>query len=419
MYRTIVFSLLILTLFSVDIYSLQLRKTVFSSRRSLFFFRILVISSTFISIIYLIFDDFFNNTYPFLRVSIQLFISIAFFSKLMIVIFLTIDDGYRLLRFIKNFIIRLFYPKRIDNCSPITRSKFLSKLGIGLVSIPAIGLTYGVAFGAHDYKVRKIAIYLDNLPLCLEGIRMGHISDIHCGSFFNKRAVENGVAMFMREKPDIVFFTGDLVNNLGIEVRDYANIFSRIKAPLGSFSVLGNHDYGDYVKWNSVAAKEANFRSVIEAHKKLSWRLLMDENINLKIDGENISIIGVQNWGARGHFPKYGDLKKACNGVPNSNLKILLSHDPSHWESEILPKFSFIDITLSGHTHGMQFGVEIDNNYKWSPVQYLYKQWAGLYHKNSQYLYVNRGFGYIGFPGRVGIPPELTVIELRKKHSLV
>ena len=216
--------------------------------------------------------------------------------------------------------------------------------------------------------------------------------------------------MLMKEKPDIAFFTGDLVNDRALEVREYIDIFNKIKAPLGVHSVLGNHDYGDYFQWPSVEAKTSNLADLRKAHQLLGWNLMLDENRAIRVDGEEIGLIGIQNWGA-GNFAKYGNLQKAYQHTEDFPVKILLSHDPSHWQAQVLPKFKDIDLALAGHTHGMQFGVEIAG-LKWSPVQYRYKQWAGLYTENDQHLYVNRGFGYLGYPGRVGILPEIAISEL-------
>jgi predicted MPP superfamily phosphohydrolase len=248
------------------------------------------------------------------------------------------------------------------------------------------------------------------LPKEFHGIKLAQISDIHAGSFFNKRAVAGGIEMLMGEKPDLIFFTGDLVNTQTDEVNKYFDIFNKVKAPLGTYSILGNHDYGDYRSWASADAKRKNLLDMIEAHKLLGWDLLLNENRTLELGGEKISIIGVENWGA-GRFTKYGDIVKATQNINESSVKLLLSHDPSHWDAQIRPDYSDIDVMFAGHTHGFQFGVEL-GNFKWSPAQYAYKQWADLYQKGNQKLYVNRGFGFIGYPGRIGIAPEITVFEL-------
>lgn len=298
----------------------------------------------------------------------------------------------------------------------IPRSEFLVKAAVLAGTVPLIGTGYGILIGAHDYRIRRVTLRLKNLPKPFHGMRIAQLSDIHSGSFFNKRAVAGGVEMLLREKPDVVFFTGDLVNNTADEVQDYFSIFGKIKAPLGVFSTLGNHDYGDYVAWESAAAKAKNLQAVQQAHKLLDWDLLMDENRTLRQGGDELSIIGIQNWGKS--FVKHGNLAKAHQNTGNAAVKLLLSHDPSHWDAQVRPAYPDIDVAFAGHTHGAQFGVET-GGIKWSPVKYMYPQWAGLYEQPTasggiQRLYVNRGFGYLGFPGRVGMPPEITVFELER-----
>ncbi|HQQ83300.1 MAG TPA: metallophosphoesterase, partial [Cyclobacteriaceae bacterium] len=265
--------------------------------------------------------------------------------------------------------------------------------------------------GAHDYRVRKVTVKLKNLPKSFDGLRIGQISDIHSGSFWNKTAVKGGTEMLMAEKPDVIMFTGDLVNNDSTEIKEYFPIFDKLRAPLGVFSVTGNHDYGDYKRWESEALKQANFKNLVEAHKLMGYDLLMNEHRFLSQGPDKIAIIGNENWGVR--FSKHGKLDQAVKGTDEAAVKILLSHDPTHWDAQVRPNYPDIDLTLAGHTHGFQFGVEI-GGIKWSPVQYVYRQWADLYKEGEQYIYVNRGFGYLGYPGRVGMPPELTILELKR-----
>ncbi len=345
-----------------------------------------------------------------LRTVILVTTFINVFSKVFASLFLVMDDMIRLGQWTWQYFQPQVTPTTTDNA--ISRSDFLSKVALGAAVIPVATFSFGIISGAHDYRTRRLTIALPNLPKEFDGIRIGQLSDIHSGSFFNKKAVLGGVEMMINEKPDVLFFTGDLVNNESTEVTDYIDIFGKLDAPLGVFSILGNHDYGDYKSWESAAAKHKNLDDLKTAHKQLGWDLLLNENRYLQVDGEKIAIIGVENWGARG-FTKYGNLKNAYQGVKNAPVKLLLSHDPSHWDAQIRPEYSDIDLTLSGHTHGFQFGVEI-GNFKWSPSQYFYKQWAGLYSEDNQHIYVNRGFGFIGYPGRVGIAPEITVIELTK-----
>ena len=291
----------------------------------------------------------------------------------------------------------------------IPRSTFLSWLGLGLGGTLFGTLLFG--FGnKYNYQIKKIKLSFKNLPEAFKGMRMVHISDIHSGSFQDIRAVNKGIDLILKQQPDLIVFTGDLVNDRATEMEPYQNSFGRLTAPLGVFSTLGNHDYGDYVQWPTAQAKIDNLESLKKVHANMGWRLLMNEHVVLDKKGEKIALLGIENWGAKARFPKYGKMDLAYPGTENIPFKILLSHDPSHWDAQILPEYPSIDLMLSGHTHGMQFGLE-NPYFKWSPVQWMYKQWAGLYEQGAQKLYVNRGYGFIGYPGRVGILPEITVIE--------
>lgn len=292
----------------------------------------------------------------------------------------------------------------------IPRSTFLSWLGLGLGGTLFGTLLFG--FGnKYKYQIKKIKLSFSNLPEAFKGMRMVHISDIHSGSFQDIRAVNKGIDLILKQQPDLIVFTGDLVNDRATEMEPYQNSFGRLTAPLGVFSTLGNHDYGDYVQWPTPQAKIDNLEALKKVHANMGWRLLMNEHVVLEKNGEKIALLGIENWGAKARFPKYGKMDLAYTGTENIPFKILLSHDPSHWDAQILPEYPGIDLMLSGHTHGMQFGLE-NPYFKWSPVQWMYKQWAGLYEQGAQKLYVNRGYGFIGYPGRVGILPEITVIEL-------
>lgn len=291
----------------------------------------------------------------------------------------------------------------------IPRSTFLSWLGLGLGGTLFGTLLFG--FGnKYNYQVKKIKLRFDNLPDAFKGMRMVHISDIHSGSFQDIRAVNKGIDLILKQQPDIIVFTGDLVNDRATEMEPYQNSFARLTAPLGVYSTLGNHDYGDYVQWPSAQAKIDNLEALKKVHANMGWKLLMNEHVILEKKSEKIALLGIENWGAKARFPKYGKMDLAYPGTENIPFKILMSHDPSHWDAQILPEYPSIDLMLSGHTHGMQFGLE-NPYFKWSPVQWMYKQWAGLYEQGNQKLYVNRGYGFIGYPGRVGILPEITVIE--------
>lgn len=366
----------------------------------------------------LVFTGFIDRSNPYLRLIFFGGLILNYFPKLVLLLFLVLDDVRRLFTWIWNFISPATSQTEItttetaiEATTGITRSDFIVKTGLVVASLPLVATAHGIISGAYDYKVRRHILTFPNLPKAFDGIRIGQLSDIHSGSFFNKTAVEGGVDMLLAEKPDVIFFTGDLVNDMANEVQDYFPIFSKIKAPLGVYSVLGNHDYGDYVAWNSLAAKKKNLQDLKDAHKLLNWDLLLNENKKLKVGNDEIGLIGVENWGLG--FVQHGQLDKAYAGTENLPFKILLSHDPTHWDAQIRPQFGDIDLTLSGHTHGMQFGIQL-GDFEWSPSQWRYKQWGGLYTENNQKLYVNRGFGFIGLPGRIGMPPEITILELRR-----
>jgi predicted MPP superfamily phosphohydrolase/uncharacterized membrane protein len=293
----------------------------------------------------------------------------------------------------------------------IPRSEFLLKAGLLASALPIASLGYGVASGAYDYVVIPHTLYLPNLPKKFDGIRLAQISDIHSGSFYNKKAVLGGVEMLLREKADFIFFTGDLVNKISSEMKDYQDIFSKVKAPLGVYSSLGNHDYGDYSEWASPAAKKKNLDDLKTTHKNMGWDLILNSNRRLKVDGEEIGILGVENWGSMSRFPKYGRVDLALQNTDDLPVKLLLSHDPSHWRAQVL-NYKQVDMMFSGHTHGMQLGVKTPD-FQWSPIEYVYKEWSGLYREGDQQLYVNTGYGFLGYPGRVGILPEITIFTLK------
>jgi uncharacterized protein len=353
-----------------------------------------------------------------MRTVIMVGVFINYVSKIFVVLFLLIDDLGRLVR----WIVSKFSGTSAQGVSSnnpigggaITRSEFLMKTAVVAGAVPALALTWGIISGAHDYRIRRVKLALKNLPKQFEGMTIAQISDIHSGSFFNRVAVKGGIEMLMKEKPDMVFFTGDLVNNLATEVQEYIDIFNKVKAPLGVYSTLGNHDFADYVNWQGdTRAKQQNLKDLMHAHKVMGYDLLMDENRFIEQGGEKLAIIGVQNISGQNRFRSYGNLEKAHRGTEEAPVKLLLSHDPTHWDKEVNTKYKDIDVMFSGHTHGTQFGINI-GDYTWSPAQYAYKQWAGLYEEGDQKLYVNRGYGYIGYPGRVGMPPEITVFELVK-----
>jgi len=333
-----------------------------------------------------------------------------FIAKIIASLFFLLDDTRRILQWGGVKALEIAGSSTQVKNDAIPRSIFLSWLGLGIGGSLFGSLLYGFN-NKYRYKVEKIKLCFDHLPAAFKGMKIVQISDIHSGSLTDIRAVEKGVQRIMGLKADIIFFTGDLVNNVADEMDQLKNVFSGLNAPLGVYSILGNHDYGDYVQWESAEAKKANLDKLKSIHKEMGWKLLLNEHVPIEKDGQSIALIGIENWGAKARFSKYGDLSAAYKGTESYPFKILLSHDPSHWEAEVCKEYTDIDLVFSGHTHGMQFGVEIPG-FRWSPVQYVYKQWAGLYHSNRQKLYVNRGFGFLGYPGRVGILPEITFMEL-------
>ena len=328
-------------------------------------------------------------------------------AKFAWLVFMLLDDLVRLVR----------YTGEASSTSPttktISRSEFLVTSGALAAGTIFSTLMYGIVQGAHNYQVHVRKLKLKNLPQAFQGFRIVQISDVHSGSFWSKEGVAKGIQKILDQKPDAIFFTGDLVNNTSDEFDGFKNIFGKLQAPYGVYSVLGNHDYGDYYRWPSKdgMTKEQNLQNLKNHHADMGWNLLMNENKLIEKDGEKLAILGVENWSAHKRFPKYGSLAQAYKGAEHVENKLLLSHDPSHWRAEVLSEYPSIDAMFAGHTHGMQFGIDT-KYYKWSPVKYQYPEWADLYEEQGQYLYVNRGFGYLGYPGRVGFLPEITVFEL-------
>jgi len=341
--------------------------------------------------------------------SLGFFISLFIFQAI-IIISLFFEDIIRIPQaiyslFNQGFNGQEYFPKR---------RKFLSQLALILASIPFGALMYGMYRGKYNYKVMSYEIEFDDLPNSFDGFTISHISDIHCGSFDNYEKVKYGIELINKQKSDVIMFTGDIVNNISAELDTWKDLFSELTAKHGIYSVLGNHDYGDYMQWNSDDEKIKNFENLKKIQQQMGFRLLLNENDSIINGSESIAVVGVENWGAGG-FKKAGDLKKATSGLSSKEFKILLSHDPSHWNAEVTPSENYFPLTLSGHTHGMQFGIDIPGWIKWSPIKWRYPQFAGLYKKAKEYLYVNRGFGYLAYPGRVGMWPEITVITLKKK----
>ncbi len=333
-----------------------------------------------------------------------------FFAKLVGSVVFMMDDIRRMAVWLMSKFFREAGAQYMGEGNTIPRSGFLSWLGLILGGTLFGTLLYGFN-NKYNYQIRKLQLSFANLPPAFKGLRIVHISDIHSGSFHDKAAVHKGIKMILQQEADLILFTGDLVNDRADEMTEYMDIFNTLKAPMGVYSSLGNHDYGDYVSWPSAMAKTENLERLKQVHANLGWRLLMNEHVVIEKEGDMIAVLGIENWGAKGRFPKYGKMHEAYPGTEKIPFKILLSHDPSHWDAEVITKYPDIDLMLAGHTHGMQFGLE-NPYFKWSPVKWMYKQWAGLYEEGKQKLYVNRGYGFIGYPGRVGILPEITVIEL-------
>ncbi len=328
--------------------------------------------------------------------------------NLITIFFLFSEDIYRLL--IGGY-RRLFGDER--EFSLPERRRFLSLIALGLASLPFGALLYGMYRGKYRFRVLNYDLEFKDLPEEFHNYTITQISDVHSGSFDNRKKIEYGVSLINKQKSDVILFTGDMVNNKTSEMEPWADLFATLEAPDGKYSVLGNHDYGDYIPWDTEEAKAQNLEDLKALQRQMGFDLLLNENRYLKKGGGKIALIGVENWG-RGGFKKAGDLKKASEGIAPADFKILLSHDPSHWEDKVIHDDLHYHLTLSGHTHGMQFGIEIPGWVKWSPVKWRYKYWAGIYEELGQFINVNRGFGFLGYPGRVGIWPEITVIRLRK-----
>jgi len=333
-------------------------------------------------------------------------------GKILILLVMLVDDIRRLGTWL---ITSLAYNSAAssDASNTIDRSLFLKRTALVLGGLSLLGFTYGIR-NRYSYRVRKIKLRSAAIPESFKGMKIVQVSDIHTGSFDNHEAVAHGIQRVMDQNADLILFTGDLVNNHSEEVDPkYQEIFARLKAPMGVYSTLGNHDYGDYVEWSSKQAKIDNLDNLKHIHASMGWKLMMNEHVILERGNDKIALIGIENWSAKANFPKYGNMSKAYDGLKEKNIpfKILMSHDPSHWHAQVIPEYGDVNLTLSGHTHGMQFGVDT-KYFKWSPVQYMYNEWAGLYTQGEQHLYVNRGFGFLGYPGRLGVMPEITVIEL-------
>lgn len=394
-------------------YSYQAIKTFTSNRWLIFVYFLFVIMVVGNLLFYTVVLERSTSNEPRLMYAIGFFISLFVF-QILVTILLLGEDIFRIPQGIYAYFSKM--PDQVQFLPQ--RRKLISQIAIGLAAIPFASLLYGMFRGKYNFKVLSYKLEYDDLPEAFEGFKIAQISDIHSGSFDNPKKVQYGVDLVNDQDADVVFFTGDLVNNRAEEVLPWIQTFKKIDAKHGVYSILGNHDYGDYSPWESPEAKKKNMEDLKKAQKKMGWDLLLNESRFIEKQGQRIAILGVENWGSGG-FKKAGDLNKALNDVAAEDFKILMSHDPSHWEAEVIPHPFNIHLTLSGHTHGMQFGIEIPGWIKWSPIKWRYKQWAGIYEKSKQRLNVNRGFGYLAYPGRVGIWPEVTVITLTKAKTSV
>ena len=391
-------------------YSYQAIKTFTSNRWILFAYFLFVVMVVGNLIFYTLILDRSTANEPKLMYAIGFFLSLFVF-QILVTIFLMGEDIFRIPQGIYAYFSKIpdqnqFLPQR---------RKLISQIAVGLAAIPFTSLLYGMFRGKYNFKVLTYELEYDDLPEAFEGFKITQISDIHSGSFDNAKKVQYGVDLVNAQGSDVVFFTGDLVNNKAEEILPWIETFKKINAKHGVYSVLGNHDYGDYMRWESPEAKKKNMQALEKAQKQMGWDLLLNQSRFIEKDGQRIAVIGVENWGSG--FKQDGDLNKALTDVSEKDFKILMSHDPSHWEAEVLPHPFKIHLTLSGHTHGMQFGIEIPGWIKWSPVKWRYKQWAGVYQESDQRLNVNRGFGYLAYHGRVGIWPEVSVITLTKSKK--
>lgn len=335
------------------------------------------------------------------------FVILSFVPKLISLIVLLGEDIIRVFQSVGNY----FSASKVQVPE---RRAFISKVALGLAAIPFASIIYGVIKGKYNYKVIQHTLFFDDLPDAFDGYKLTQISDVHSGSFDNAEKIQYGIDLINEQESDVILFTGDIVNNVASEMDPWIPYFKQLNAKDGKYSVLGNHDYGEYVHFNTKEEKEKNFEAIKGIHPKIGFNLLLNENVYLEKGNDKIALIGVENWGTR--FKKAGDLQRAAAGINKEDFKILMSHDPSHWNEEVKKHKDNYHLTLSGHTHGMQFGIEIPG-IRWSPVQYVYKHWAGIYEEFGSYINVNRGFGFLAFPGRVGIWPEVTVITLKKKKQ--
>lgn len=399
---------LFLFLLIIEVYFFQVLKTLIKSKRILLLIEF--VSMLFLSyIIYTVlqFDRSVGQTQQFM--SGMGFLVIIYVPKLFLTLVLLSEDVFRLAAGTVNYFLNRDRKEEFFD----SRRKFVSKVGLGLAAVPFLSLIYGVSVGKYNFKVIKQRIFFPDLPEAFDGFTITHISDVHSGSFDNAEKINYAIDLVNEQNSDMILFTGDIVNTAAKEMEPWIDTFNRIKKhEFGKYSVLGNHDYGEYVTWPTEQAKEDNFEAIKNLYGQIGFKLMLNEHTFIQKGDDKIALVGVENWGI--NFKQVGDLKKAAGVLKKEDFKILMSHDPSHWDHVVQHDDKNFHLTLSGHTHGMQFGIEIPGYFKWSLAQYVYKQWAGLYENLGRYIYVNRGFGFHAYPGRVGIMPEITVIQLKK-----
>ena len=396
----------------IEIYAFQAFKTIFRARWIIIAYEVLSAAI----VVYLIYSfSQFDRTVGQNKQSLFTIglLLVVYVPKIFLMIFMFGEDLFRIVRGITNYFVEY------DNSGSYipARRKFVSQIALVVAAIPFASLIYGIFEGKYNFKVIKQQVFFPDLPDAFDGFKVTQISDIHSGSFDNPEKIQYAIDLINQQETDLILFTGDIVNTHAKEMLPWIEIFKKIhSAEYGKYSVLGNHDYGEYVTWPNKQQKEDNFQAIKDLHQKIDFKLLLNEHIFIEKDNQRIAIVGVENWGK--NFKQAGDLRKASEGLTAQDFKILMSHDPSHWELQVKEDQKHFQLTLAGHTHGMQFGIEIPGVFKWSPVQYVYKQWAGLYENLGRYIYVNRGFGFHAYPGRVGIMPEITVLELKKGTSV-
>ena len=398
--------------FIIESYAYQALKTLVSNKSFLLSYKI--ISFLILAFIVYSFTKFDRSVGQTRQTMLTMgLVLLVYVPKIILTLLLLGEDFFRLGAGTINY----FMKSNVNSNFLNSRRKFVSQIGLGLAAVPFLSLIYGVTVGKYNYKVIKQQIFFPNLPDAFDGFKITQISDVHSGSFDNPEKIDHAIDLVNEQNSDMILFTGDIVNTDAKEMNPWIETFNRIKYhKYGKYSVLGNHDYGEYVTWPSEAAKEKNFQDIKKLYGQIGFNLLLNQHSFIEKGNDKIALVGVENWGV--HFKKAGDLKKASEGLSKKEFKILMSHDPSHWDAEINKHSIDFHLTLSGHTHGLQFGIEIPGFFKWSPAQYVYTQWAGLYEKSGKYIYVNRGFGFHAYPGRVGIMPEITVIELKKGNNV-